>query len=223
MRKRLTYANVMSSIAVFLVLGGATAFAAKKIGSNEIKGNSITTGKLKKEAVTTSKIKNGAASTNKIANDAVTSAKIADNAVTTTKIADDAVTGNKVKESSLSEVPSANKANLATSAESAESAQPQVFAKVNGNGTVDAANSKGLASTDVTHTNGTGVYCITVPAFVARGGQVTPQFGGSNGTTANITIGGTGNCPAPAVQVLTFSGGAAPAFSDDTFYVELYH
>ena len=27
-RKRLTYANVMSSIAVFLVLGGATAFAA---------------------------------------------------------------------------------------------------------------------------------------------------------------------------------------------------
>ena len=45
-RKRLTYANVMSSIAVFLILGGATAFAAKKIGSNEIKGNSITTGKI---------------------------------------------------------------------------------------------------------------------------------------------------------------------------------
>lgn len=32
-RKRLTYANVMSSIAVFLVLDGATAFAASKIGS----------------------------------------------------------------------------------------------------------------------------------------------------------------------------------------------
>ena len=32
-RKRLTYANVMSSIAVFLVLGGATAFAASKIGA----------------------------------------------------------------------------------------------------------------------------------------------------------------------------------------------
>ncbi len=48
-RKRITYANVMSSIAVFLVLGGATAYAAKKIGSNEIKGNSITTGKIKKK------------------------------------------------------------------------------------------------------------------------------------------------------------------------------
>ena len=50
-RKRMTYANVMSSIAVFLVLAGGSAYAANKIGSNEIKGNSITTGKIKKEAV----------------------------------------------------------------------------------------------------------------------------------------------------------------------------
>lgn len=81
-RTRLTYANVMSSIAVFLVLGGATAFAASKIGSNQLKSNSVTTGKIKKEAVTTAKIKK------------------------------DAVTGAKVKESSLGEVPSAaNAAN----------------------------------------------------------------------------------------------------------------
>jgi hypothetical protein len=59
-RKRLTYANVMSSIAVFLVLGGATAVAAKKIGSNQLKANSVTTAKIKKNAVTTAKIKNNA-------------------------------------------------------------------------------------------------------------------------------------------------------------------
>ena len=33
MSKRLTYANVMSSIAVFLVLGGATAFAANQLAT----------------------------------------------------------------------------------------------------------------------------------------------------------------------------------------------
>jgi hypothetical protein len=82
-RKRLTYANVMSSIAVFLLLGGATAFAASKIGSNQIKSNAVTTGKIKKEAVTTSKIKK------------------------------DAVTGAKVKESSLGQVPSAASAENA--------------------------------------------------------------------------------------------------------------
>jgi hypothetical protein len=75
-RKHITFANVMSSIAVFLVLGGGAAYAAKKIGSNEIKGNSITTGKIKKEAVSSSKIKKNAVTTAKIANGAVTGAKL---------------------------------------------------------------------------------------------------------------------------------------------------
>jgi hypothetical protein len=54
-RKRLTYANVMSSIAVFLLLGGATAFAAGNLGKN-----TVGTKQLKKNAVTAAKIKNGA-------------------------------------------------------------------------------------------------------------------------------------------------------------------
>jgi len=100
-RKRITYANVMSSIAVFLVLGGATAVAAKKIGSNEIKGNSITTGKIKKNAVTTSKIKK--------------------NAITTAKIKNGAVTGPKINLGTLGTVPSANFANTANTANVANS------------------------------------------------------------------------------------------------------
>ncbi|HEX5375067.1 MAG TPA: hypothetical protein VFW48_02810 [Solirubrobacterales bacterium] len=94
-RKRLTYANVMSSIAVFLVLGGASAVAAKKIGSNELKSNSVTTAKLKKNAVTAAKIKK--------------------NAVTTAKLKNGAVTGAKVDLASLGTVPSASNANVANS------------------------------------------------------------------------------------------------------------
>ncbi len=112
-RKRLTYANVMSSIAVFLMLGGATAFAATKIGANEIKANSIKTGKIVKEAVTAGKIKSGAVTTGKIANLGVTSEKLADNAVTTTKIADKAVTGAKINASTLGPVPNATNAENA--------------------------------------------------------------------------------------------------------------
>ncbi|HET7417821.1 MAG TPA: hypothetical protein VFJ61_09380 [Solirubrobacterales bacterium] len=95
-RKRLTYANVMSSIAVFLVLGGATAFAASKIGANQLKANSVKTGKIVKEAVTTGKIKNGAVDGTKLADNSVTTSKIADNAVTTAKIADNAVNSGKI-------------------------------------------------------------------------------------------------------------------------------
>lgn len=76
-RKRLTYANVMSSLAVFLVLGGATAIAAKKIGSHQLKPNSVTTAKIKKNAVTTAKIKAKAVTTAKLADGAVNFAKIA--------------------------------------------------------------------------------------------------------------------------------------------------
>jgi hypothetical protein len=94
--KRLTYANVMSSIAVFLVLGGATAVAAKKIGSNEIKGNSITTGKIKKEAVTKAKVKQAAIDSSKLADQAVTTAKLANTAVESGKIANGAVTSAKI-------------------------------------------------------------------------------------------------------------------------------
>ncbi|HEV7562037.1 MAG TPA: hypothetical protein VGO24_00915, partial [Solirubrobacterales bacterium] len=54
-RKRLTYANVMSTIAVFLAIGGATALAATQLAKN-----SVGTSQLKKEAVTAGKIKNAA-------------------------------------------------------------------------------------------------------------------------------------------------------------------
>ena len=77
LRKRLTYANVMSSIAVFLVLGGGAAFAASKIGTSQIKANAITTGKIKKQAVTAGKIKNGAITNGKLAEGAVTGNKVA--------------------------------------------------------------------------------------------------------------------------------------------------
>lgn len=76
-RQRLTYANVMSSFAVFLVLGGATAFAATKIGSNEIKANAILTGKIKKEAVTTGKIKQSAVDGSRVKDGSLTGADIA--------------------------------------------------------------------------------------------------------------------------------------------------
>jgi hypothetical protein len=109
-RGRLTYANVMSSIAVFLVLGGAGAYAARKIGSNELKANSVGTTKIKANAVTTRKIKKGAVTTiklrdgavkgEKLADGAVKGEKLGDGSVTTPKIANGAVTGAKIESAS---------------------------------------------------------------------------------------------------------------------------
>jgi hypothetical protein len=67
-KPRLTYANAMSTIAVFGVLAGGGAYAASKIGPNDIKPNAVRSKHIKKKAVKTPKI----------ANRAVTAAKLAD-------------------------------------------------------------------------------------------------------------------------------------------------
>jgi len=90
-RQRLTYANVMSSLAVFLVLGGATAFAAHKLARH-----SVGTKQLKANAVTTAKLKRNAVTTRKIAKNAVTAAKVRAGAISTEKLLRGAVTGEKI-------------------------------------------------------------------------------------------------------------------------------
>jgi hypothetical protein len=66
-RRRLTYANVMSTIAVFAVLAGGAAYAATKL-----KNNSVSTKKIRDGAVVSSKIAEGAVVGSKIADGAVT-------------------------------------------------------------------------------------------------------------------------------------------------------
>ena len=55
-RERLTYANVMSTLAVFIALGGSS-YAAAKISGSEIKNRSISGSKLKHNTLTGTQIK----------------------------------------------------------------------------------------------------------------------------------------------------------------------
>lgn len=64
---KLTYANVTSTLALFLVLAGGTAFAAEQlakdsVGSKQIKKEAVTTAKLKNSAVTPAKLSGAAKS-----------------------------------------------------------------------------------------------------------------------------------------------------------------
>lgn len=89
--KKLTYANVIASLALFLALGGASALAATQlaknsVGTKQLKSGAVTTAKIKKEAVAGAKIKNAAVSEGKLADGAVSAAKLADGAVGTGKL-----------------------------------------------------------------------------------------------------------------------------------------
>jgi hypothetical protein len=64
LRKKLTYSNVVSTVCLFLLLGGGAAYAASHLGKNsvgpkQLKRNAVTTTKIKQQAVTAEKIKDG--------------------------------------------------------------------------------------------------------------------------------------------------------------------
>lgn len=62
-RTRITYANVTATLALALVVGGGTAYAAGlapgSVGTPQLKKGAVTTPKLAKDAVVSAKVKNG--------------------------------------------------------------------------------------------------------------------------------------------------------------------
>ena len=230
MRKpKLTYANVVSTLALFIALTGTGAYAASKlpprsVGEFQLRPGAVTAQKIRKNAVTAPKIKAEAVKQGKLAGGSVTAAKmsaaavgtevLANGAVSNEKIGADAVTGEKVLESTLSQVPNAAKADFATNA---ESGNPPAFAHISSEATIDSSLSKGIAS--ASEGSLAGIYCVSAQGFTPRGAQVTPRFTGSGDVTAYVRLGGTADCPAPEVEVQVFEAGArvkAP------FYLALY-
>ena len=228
MKPKLSYANVTSTLALVVALTGATAYAATKlpdrsVGEFQLRPGAVTAEKLRKAAVTAPKIKEGAIKQGKIAGGAVTAAKLTqgsvassslqEGSITNAKLGPEAVTGDKVNESTLSQVPSASKADFATAA---ESANPPAFARISSEATIDSSLSKGVS---VKEGSLGGIYCVSASGFNPRGAQVTPHFSGEGDVTAYVKIGGTTDCPAPAVEVQTFEAGVR---TKEPFYIDLY-
>jgi hypothetical protein len=226
LRSQLTYANVTATLALFIALSGAGAYAAnqladKSVGAPQLRPGAVTADKIRKDAVTAPKIKalavkegklaNGAVTATKMGANAVASGSLAPGAVTGEKLANDSVSGDKVVESTLSQVPSAAKADFATAA---ESANPLAFASVDLEGNVNGSQSKNASAVR----KATGVYCISAAGFNPRGAQVTPRNTGDGDISAYVTVGGTEPCPAPLVEVRTFKG----VLTSEPFYVSLY-
>jgi hypothetical protein len=140
LRSRLTYANAVASIALFIALGGTSyAIATGSIGTREIKNNSVTGRDVR--------------------NSSLTGADVRNSRLTGADIRNDGLTGADVLESSLDKVPaagaadtadtadSANTANTANTADSARTATTadrlagEYFAVVNADGTLARATA----------------------------------------------------------------------------------
>lgn len=88
-RPKLTYANVIATIALFIALGGAAVAAG-------LPKNSVGTKQLKRGAVNTADLRRGAVKAGKIARRAVVAGKLGSNAVLPGNILNGAVTSAKI-------------------------------------------------------------------------------------------------------------------------------
>ncbi len=210
-RKRLTYANVMSSIAVFLVIGGATAFAAlgkNTVGTKQLKANAVTTAKIKKEAITEAKIKK--------------------EAITDAKIKKGTITGASLNLSTLGTVPSATSAaNAEKLGGLAPSAfQPRIRWALVSPTAVILRQSGGITAVDL----GGGLYQLDFGANVSNSGLTgnTVDNGTAGGplslmSCADSSASGFGSCLGGVnpniVKIVTTN--AAGTITPRTFYLEV--
>jgi hypothetical protein len=111
LRSKLTFANTVSVMALFVALGG-TSYAALRVGSREIVNNSVRSADLRNDNVRGQDIHNGAIASADLQDNGIASGDIRDGAIQGSDLAPDTLTGRTVLESSLGTVPSA--ANAAT-------------------------------------------------------------------------------------------------------------
>jgi hypothetical protein len=200
-RRHLTFANVISMMALFVALGGAgyaavtlpknsiTAKQIKKnaVGASEIKRNGVGAAEVKTNAIAAAEIRSSAVGSVDLADSGVAAADIADNAVGAGEIADNAVGTGEVADNALTG------ADVADGSLEAE-VGPDAFARVQADGTLSGGTpeqSKGLVAASVQHqagaptdtVTGDGVYCFGGLGFTPR--------------TAVVTLDGADTLPAP--------------------------
>ena len=185
---RLSFANVISCVALFIALGGsAYAVSANSIGTKQLKNNAVTTKKVKKNAVTAQKIKKNAVTAAKLRNNAVTGAKISNGAVTAAKLGAGAVTrdkiaagavdGSKLDLATIGQVPSAKQADTLVG-------QETFFLKLNGGETKTIASHGAVSLEAKCVANDSGYDYITLLVKTTQDGAVFSadygKYGGSD-------------------------------------------
>jgi hypothetical protein len=216
-RPRLTYANVIASLALFIALGGAAMAAGlpkNSVGPNQIKKGAVTGKAIRKQAVTAGKIAPkavvagklgpnavlpgnlgaGIIDSSKISAGAVTAEKLKNNVVTTNKLNNAAVTSQKIAASGVGTANlaegSVTAAKLANASVTAAKLAPEVLNNV-------SPLKTGQTLRGVFNLGGTEETAATEPPS-ARGSISFQQILSANPTAVAIVAKGgpfTTQCP----------------------------
>jgi hypothetical protein len=102
-RSKLTYSNVIATMALFIALGGvavaATQLPRNSVGANQLKRGAVTAAKIRKQAVNSAKLAPKSVINGKLAENSVGPGNIGNGAVTTAKLAANSVIASTIKNS----------------------------------------------------------------------------------------------------------------------------
>jgi len=165
LRSHLSYANVASTVALLLAVGGGSAYAASQIRTRNIGYHAVTASKIAFNAVTASKVKNSSLTGRDLRNESVTTSDV-DNG---TLRAQDFAAGQ------LPPGPKGDKGDPATS----------IFGVVSATGTL--TGGKGVAAVSA---SAGATYAVTLNQEVSKC-AVVATVASTNGGVVSWTPGGT--------------------------------
>jgi hypothetical protein len=201
LRGKLSYANVISTICLFLVLGGGAAFAATQLPKNSVGSKQI-----KKEAVTPAKLSTAAKAT-------LTGPKGPQGAT-----GPGGAKGDKGDKG--------DKGEKGERGLTGEAGSALAFASIESSGTVEVESSKGVTQANVEHP-ALGIYCISGLSFTPKVAIVSPNaVGPVDGILANPVVkapfnGLAGCAPGAQVRIHMTTAAAPTTLSDRPFYIIL--
>ena len=104
-RNHLSFANVISVIALFVALGGASYAAVtlpkNSVGAKQIKKNGVGASEIKKNAVRAAEIRSNAVAASEVKDSSIGSAELGDNSVGSGEVTNDSLTADDILGSSL--------------------------------------------------------------------------------------------------------------------------
>lgn len=103
LKRHLSFANVVSCLALFLALSGVAYAAKTVVRTQNLVNGAVTTPKIRNGAVTTAKLRNGGVTGQKIAAATIGSSQLANGSVRSGQLGGQVVTEAKIKNGAVSE------------------------------------------------------------------------------------------------------------------------
>jgi hypothetical protein len=177
---RPSHGTVVAYLALFVALGGTSAYAANTVFSEDIVDGEVKTPDLADDAVSQPKLRDGAVGRPELGSAVVTREKINNGAVDSTKVADNSLTGSDIVESSLGKVPSAGMADDAGALDGHKASE---FAPANLAATIDIPDGGASQESPKTVLGVSGMGEVQVSQCETTGASVM-DYGWDNTTSS---------------------------------------